>query len=48
MRQSIEGKAASEMKVGGAIRFLVNGRGLQLKCARVLHETACAYSCVWQ
>ena len=29
---------ASETKVVGAIRFLVNARGLQLQRARVLHE----------
>ena len=26
-------------KVGGAIRSLINARGLQFECARVLHET---------
>ena len=30
---------ASGRKVAGAIRSLVNGRDLQLECARVLHET---------
>ena len=29
----------SGRRVAGAIRFLVNVRGLQLECARVLHET---------
>ena len=32
-------KAASGKRDGGAIRSLVNARGLQLECARVLHET---------
>ena len=45
-------KAASGRKVSGAIRSLVNARGLQLECARILHETACSYdfdcSYVWQ
>ena len=31
-------KVASGRKVAGAIRFLVNAWGLQLDCARVLHE----------
>ena len=30
-------KVASGRKAAGAIRSLVNGRGLQLECARVLH-----------
>ena len=28
----------SGRRVAGAIRFLVNAKDLQLKCARVLHE----------
>ena len=32
-------KAASGRRVASAIRSLVNARDLQLKCARVLHET---------
>ena len=32
-------KVVSERKVAGTIRSLVNTRGLQLDCARVLHET---------
>ena len=32
-------KVVSERRVVGAIRFLVSTRGLQLECARVLHET---------
>ena len=32
-------KVASERRVAGAIRSLVNARDLQLQCARVLHET---------
>ena len=32
-------KVVSGRKVAGAIRFLVNTRGLQLECTRVLHET---------
>ena len=31
-------KVASGRKFAGVIRSLVNARGLQLKCARVLHE----------
>ena len=31
-------KVASRRRVAGAFRSLVNGRGLQLECARVLHE----------
>ena len=31
-------KVASGRKLAGAIRYLANGRGLQLKCARLLHE----------
>ena len=30
---------ANGRRVAGAIRSLVNARGLQLECARVLHET---------
>ena len=32
-------KAASGRRVSGASRYLVNARGLQLECTRVLHET---------
>ena len=32
-------KVVSGIRVAGAIRSLVNDRGLQLECARVLHET---------
>ena len=32
-------EVASESKAEGAIRFLVNARGLQLQRSRVLHET---------
>ena len=32
-------KLAKGKRVGGAIRSLVLARGLQLECARVLHET---------
>ena len=32
-------KITSGRRVAGAIRSLVNGRYLQLECARVLHET---------
>ena len=32
-------KVVSERMVASAIRFLVNARGLQLDCARVLHGT---------
>ena len=31
-------KMASGRRVAGKIRSLVNGRGLQLECARVLYE----------
>ena len=31
-------KVASERKVAGAIRSLVNARSLNLECTRVLHE----------
>ena len=31
-------KVESERRVAGTIRSLVNDRGLQLQCARVLHE----------
>ena len=30
---------ASERRMAGTIRSLVNARDLQLECARVLHET---------
>ena len=32
-------KVTSERRVAGAIKTLVNVRGLQLQCARVLYET---------
>ena len=32
-------KVASGRRAAGAIRSLVNARDLQLKCAKVLHET---------
>ena len=32
-------KVASGRRFAGAIRSLVNARGLQLQCARVLHKT---------
>ena len=32
-------KVASGRRVTGAIRYLVNGRSLQLECSRVLHES---------
>ena len=32
-------KVASERRMAGTIRSLVNARDLQLECARVLHET---------
>ena len=32
-------KLASERRVGDAIRPLFNGKGLQLRCFSVLHET---------
>ena len=32
-------KVTSRRRVAGAIRSLVNAWGLQLQCARVLHET---------
>ena len=41
-------KVASGRRVAGVIRSLVTARELQLECARVLHETACACSYVWQ
>ena len=31
-------KAANGMRVGVAIRSLVNAKGLQLECARILHD----------
>ena len=40
-------KAVSGMRVGGTNRSLVIVRGLQLECARVLHE-ACACFYVWE
>ena len=36
MEQNVVG---SGRRVAGAIRSLVNGKDLQLECARVLHET---------
>ena len=38
MRQCCR-KVASGRRIAGVIRSLVNVRGLQLQCARVLHET---------
>ena len=38
MRQCCK-KVASGRRIAGVIRSLVNVRGLQLQCARVLHET---------
>ena len=35
----VEMKQCHGRKVAIAIRFLVNGRGLQFQCAKVLHET---------
>ena len=32
-------KMASGRRLAGAIKFLVNARGLQFECGRVLHET---------
>ena len=32
-------KVVSGRRVAGATRFLINVRGLQLECGRVLHET---------
>ena len=32
-------KVANRRRVSGAIRTLVNDRGLQFECARILHET---------
>ena len=32
-------KSGTDEKVAGAIRSPINGRSLQLKCARVVHET---------
>ena len=40
-------KVASERSIVGAIRTLVNARGLQLECARVLHESfSCLFLCM--
>ena len=36
-------KVASGRRVSGASRSLVNTKGLQLECARVLHETLCLF-----
>ena len=36
-------KVVRGRRVAGAIRSLVNARGLQLECARVLHETLLVY-----
>ena len=42
-------KVRSGRIVPGAIRsFLVNARDLQLECVRILHETVCTCSYVWQ
>ena len=37
--ESCRRKVASGRRIAGAIRSLVNGRSLQLKCAKVLYET---------
>ena len=47
MNQDQMRKVVSGIRVTGTIRFLVNDRGLQILCARVLHETAYASSYVW-
>ena len=39
-------KVASGKRIAGAIRSLVNVRDLQLECASVLYEIACACSYV--
>ena len=39
MRQYCCKKVVSVRMVADAIRSLVNARGLQLECSRVLHET---------
>ena len=40
-------KVASGRRVAGVDKSLVNAWDLQLGCARVLHETLLACSCVW-
>ena len=44
MRQSTVGRLASGRRVAEAIRYLVNARGLQLECARVL--SSCPFLCM--
>ena len=39
---------ASGWKAAGSIRSLVNARNLQLECASLAREIACACSYVWQ
>ena len=40
-------KVASRKRVAGAIRSLVNARGLQLECARFLYESLlCLFLCM--
>ena len=41
-------RVASGMKVAGAIRSLVNGRGLHLECVRVMQDGLLVCSVVWQ
>ena len=48
-------KGASGSKVVGALRSLVNARGLQLECVRVLHEgllvpvlLCCSETMIWR
>ena len=41
------GKVESERKVAGIIRSLVNVMGLQLQCARVLHQTFLAHVLIY-
>ena len=44
----VQMRQCSRRRVSGAIRSLVNARGLQLEYARVKHKTACSCSYVWQ
>ena len=39
-------KVANGRKVAGAIKSLVNTRGLQLECSRLLHEALLAFCCM--
>ena len=40
-------KVASKRNVVGAVRLLINARGLQLECARVLYEVcSCMVLCM--